>query len=143
MEKTSHTIPWPNRGDSLFNDRNDVRFNAFIGKMWSDWNLYADGYSQAVEYILNSFIRKKYRLHRDTIIYPILFLFHHNIELRIKNIVKKGEYLFDLERTKKSTHDLSKIWPNAKLIIKKLNKGADMTPLKTVDNIISELLSSS
>lgn len=143
--KRKSKFPWPDIGDGLFNDRDDVRFNAFLGgkpfnaSTIDAWSLYASGYMESLEYILNSFVRKKNPAHRDSMIYPILFLFHHCLELRFKWIIKNGGHLIGIKNDIPNTHKISALWPNTRRVIIEMNKGADKAPINAVEKIIKEL----
>lgn len=56
----------------------------------------------------------------DTLVYPIVFLYRHYLELRLKEILREGSLLLDEDRDFKEVHPLLDHWPFVKSIIQRV-----------------------
>jgi len=61
----------------------------------------------------------------ESLVYPIAFLYRHYLELRLKEIIKEGRDLIGDDPTYKTTHNLIKLWENAKSVIEKVYPNDD------------------
>ena len=141
--KSIKDIPWPQKGDSIFNPSGDWRHNACFHFSHDKMNLYADGYLHAAEILIDSIVNSADRVNYiDAKVYPILFLYHHHIELKLKDVISKGGSLLDEEEEFPQHHKISELWCIAKKIICQINKdNADKEAVNAVENVIKELSS--
>lgn len=72
---------------SLFSPDDDSAHNAYLDRLVIPWSLYRDGYQQAA-FLLIEQCETFYA--RNTLIYPIVFLFRHHIELCLKEFILDG-----------------------------------------------------
>ncbi|NQU83170.1 MAG: hypothetical protein HQ536_00500 [Parcubacteria group bacterium] len=84
--------------------------------------LYIDGYQEATK-ILVDYIRNK-KIDQDLLIYPIVFLSRHCIELELKEIIKIGKKTLDedFEYSGLAGHDINKLSEKTKHILLKIDK---------------------
>jgi len=87
MEKkdTDTTYPWPQKGSQLFiQDGSDIEI-AYIGWFYkTDFHGYIDGYKKAGDYLIKTILDSGKNYERDTIVFPILFLYRQYLELERK-----------------------------------------------------------
>ena len=89
----TNDLPWPKPGDRLFiSDEPDFLNNAFLG---SNWIVYADGYMQAADNLVKQLLEDRHS--QDFLVYPIIFLYRHYIELCLKHIILLGNKLLKNE----------------------------------------------
>ena len=62
------------------------------GKIADPWEAYADGYLAAVKKLIEVAKRNEFMV--DTFGYPIFYLFYHYLELRLKQIIRRGEFYY-------------------------------------------------
>ncbi|MGB7572016.1 MAG: hypothetical protein WBL87_09700, partial [Methanothrix sp.] len=87
------------------------------------WDLYSTGYKEAGDLLIENADN-----HTDFLVYPIVFLYRHCIELRLKQISIEGNKLLKTqvftEKEMKATlfreHNLDSLWSCSKKIIEKL-----------------------
>lgn len=135
-------LPWPEEGDSIFAPSNNYKHNACFHFVHNKMNLYADGYLYAAETLIDSVISSADRVNYiDAKVYPILFLYHHHVELRLKDIISKGNSLLDKDDKFPQHHDIYELWCVAKKIICKINEHSkDKQPVNAVERVIKELV---
>ena len=81
-------LPWPQKGDQLFNPSEDWWLSAYIQPWNKNFHAYAMGYKMAGD-IISDVVTGADRGHestRDYVVYPVVFLYRHYIELRLKEI---------------------------------------------------------
>ncbi len=141
--KSIADLPWPKKGDSIFTPSDDRRYNACFHFLQDKINLYADGYLHAAEMVISSIVDSTDRVNnRDDKVYPILLLYHHHIELKLKNIITKGNSLLYKREKFPPHHEIYKLWIIARKIICQINKdNTDKEVVKTVEKVIRELSS--
>jgi hypothetical protein len=79
---------------------------------WSvDQEMQADGYRIAARRLAE---RAPEWFEQDFLLYPIIFLYRHYVELRLKNLIALGQKLSDEPVNVPEVHDLVKLWAKAK-----------------------------
>lgn len=80
---------------------------------------YIEGYRRSADILVN-YIQNKMR-DQDILIYPIVFLYRHHIELRLKELIKKGcDLLDDDSQLGKLDHDIEVLWIKCRKILEKI-----------------------
>ena len=79
----------------------------------------AAAYEEAFNVLLNQLIKKESKAFHpiDIIIYPILFLFRHCIEISLKDIIDNAEKLFQIKTENKLNHDIEQNWRRCKELL--------------------------
>ncbi|MDD4909624.1 MAG: hypothetical protein PHR44_02970 [Candidatus Omnitrophica bacterium] len=139
--KSEEELPWPKKGDSIFTPSNKWQYNACFHFTHEEMHLYIDGYLRAAEILVNSVCRSARRSsYIDAKVYPILFLYHHHIELQLKNIIYKGNILLNKNERFPQHHKIYELWLIAKKIICKVNENSkDRRPVNIAEKVIKEL----
>jgi len=118
---------WPQKGDQLFNPGEDWWLSAYIQPWNKDFHAYATGYKQAADIVSDAAIGDAHghKSTRDYVIYPVVFLYRHYIELRLKEIILLGTRLYDRKEGLPKHHRIDELWKHARSIIKEeSNTGA-------------------
>ena len=84
------------------------------------------GYSKAITALFASARKTKGNYHRDTLVFPLIFLMHHYVELVLKEILLMQAYILEDRYTYEKTHDILQLWSACKPILRAYNyaKGA-------------------
>lgn len=90
----------------------------------------AIGYREAAEMLIDVVIKRRARTSK-TLLHPILFLYRHSVELRLKRLLE--EYGGDGAPNR---HELDKLWPACKEVI---TRYLPETDFEKVDRLIAEL----
>ena len=114
----------------LFKADDDWQNNACLNYSSDMSRNYIEGYKvagdQLVKYV------KEGSCEQDFLVYPIAFLYRHHIELLLKEIIKKGNLLYDKNDTEaQGSHKLSPLWKRSVEIINSVTDGS----IDTKDNI--------
>jgi hypothetical protein len=122
----------------LFGSGTDWQANACVASGFDDI-IYQDGYRQAALYLVEYLCDKGSR--QGFLIYPIIYLYRHHIELTLKSIIRTA---YSLLATGKSSdpltqHDLSKLWTLARPLLNAVSEIADNSafPLDDLEGIDS------
>ena len=119
----------PSRSLKLFEAEEDWWQCGYVyseerGKWYgSVWDAYADGYLEAVKCLIKAV--KRNELSTDTFGYPIFFLFHQYLELRMKEIIRSGRILSGDNSRFQKGHDLTQLWGECKKELKGLEEWKD------------------
>lgn len=72
---------WPEEGDRLFISEDRME-DAWIHPFSANFGAYADSYKPAADHLVKKAIAKKKE--QDFLIYPILFMYRHHVELQMR-----------------------------------------------------------
>jgi hypothetical protein len=103
-------IAYPRRGDTLF-QRASVQNEKILFADWlaGDWAMYPDGYKMAADMVVDTMTGHAWE---DRLILPIIFMYRHYVELKIKHIIIELDRLagtrIDTDRFRK--HNLQSLW---------------------------------
>ena len=129
-------IPWPKKGDKLFKSDSDWMHNACLNYSHDMNETYILGYKLAADTLVEYVKQKKRK--QDFLVYPIGFLYRQYLELRLKDIIKIGIELYDIDIKIPQHHDIMQTWTDAKKILKKEWPRGDIKDLIIVEKCIKE-----
>ena len=101
------------KSESLFKpDYNSWRTAQLVYSEYFD--IYAIGYKRAADMLIERVHEEQIPLDINTLVFPIVFLYRHYLELRLKSIIKEG-YAIEGKAVpeKHMHHDLSNLWNKA------------------------------
>jgi hypothetical protein len=82
----------------------------------NSWCINTAGFKRGVEILLES-VKSTYEV--NTVIFPILFLYRHYVELSLKEAIGYGRYLDEQSKPLTGGHNLQKLWEEARKYIEK------------------------
>lgn len=100
------------------------------------WCVYADGYKRAPELLIDN-VGTTYA--RNTVIFPTLSMYHHWIELTLKDIIVMGQYLRHEAPHVPLHHKIKDLWSEAKGILRRVVKSVREGDLDEVTRVIDEI----
>ena len=138
--------PPPSKADKLFRgDLRDWKSNACIRP--ADEYAYREGYRRGAQILVRAVNRSE--RDQDFLVYPIVFLYRHHIELALKAIIGRAPYLIERPLTKAETHHLldhrlDLLWQDFKPMARDITKAAGWNDLPSadvegIDNYIQQL----
>jgi hypothetical protein len=98
---------------------------------------YAEGYLQAAQHLSRAVLRRRTRLTLDYVAIPIVFLWRHYIEIRLKELIIASGALLGKRQKHAKTHDLVNLWGQARPLLKNAAQVSDRE-LKRADTIIKQ-----
>ena len=117
IESNLDENPLPMQGDAPLKEPG---FNLYAP---SDFNARAWGFMRAAD-ILADHVLADYR-GADLVIYPIAYLYRHQLELSVKEIIRRGNELADKPVKLKFTHPLGDLWKDCRTILEQIGLSID------------------
>ena len=129
---------WPSKGMKVFTTDVDWWNQASISyyRKPEKLSLYAEGYKIAGDLIIDYV--KKNRIEQDALIYPMVFLYRHYIELVLKDIIKDSRKIFDEKVEFPETHKISSLWQIVKGYLRRTKDLNNTKDIESVDKIMEE-----
>jgi hypothetical protein len=132
-------VDWPRAGDVLFSDAlPDGRHNACLNFGGDFWTGYAGGYRKGGR-ILTDWVMSE-GIDHDYLVFPIVFLYHHHLELGMKELIRKGEQFLGNGEDFQLGHNLSAQWTHCRRVIEQVFDDADSEVLDTIGEHIAQLV---
>lgn len=125
-----------NKVSAVFKEDTDWQNNACIGDAQANWYVYVLGYKKAGD-VLVKFAQSN-PMYLDSIVYPIIFLYRHYLELAIKIIILRGSKLIGKNISHNNSHKLSTLWCLSKKILAEVFRGDKEPEFSKLDIVISE-----
>jgi hypothetical protein len=137
----------PKKGDVLFlsvsseeGNRDDWELNAVVGK--ADDYAYSEGYRLAGRIVADHVIQKP--LDADFLVYPIVFLYRHYVELQLKRLIPMGALLVNqvIDRNRLLKHPLDELWALFEPILQEAAQGTGAATPEEIEGLswyVSEL----
>jgi hypothetical protein len=139
----------PRKGDVLFRDDlpdgfNNVRLNSALG---DDQLAYTEGYRRGAQFLVE-YVTAAHQ-DQDFLVYPIIFLYRHHIELVVKRLIGRAPYLIerpltDLEKKHWRQPDLDLLWQDFKPMFATICKSAgwkiDPEAIDGIDDYIRQIV---
>ena len=112
-------LPPPRKGDVLFRSDHRDTANASLDPPSSEFS-YSNGYRTAARLLTRHVLEAG--ADKNTLVFPILNLYRHHIELILKRLTVSGSFLVDKELSKIEmdrlvTHRLDHLWTNFRPIL--------------------------
>lgn len=80
-------LPWPKPRPALLGPHGDWSNNAVLNRMTGEeWWVYAEGYARGAEILVRHVVDGNRDL--DFLVYPIVFLYRHHLELALKDLIR-------------------------------------------------------
>ena len=138
LSSSYHSIPMPTQNDQLFKEDSDWWHNARLDLSGKGWETYAAGYKEAADSLAKRFTKKWQG--NDILIYPMVFLYRHYLELRLKQVIILGQKLLDepiiIQAKILEKHWLEELWKPCREILEKLEE-TGCWPKEPVDKLDS------
>ena len=122
--------------DLLFVEADDWWMNACVNWYRDPTEVYVCRYKEAGDRLVNSVADRSGTA--DTLFFPIVFLYRHYIELRLKSLLHDGHRLLDREYVQESEHRLSRLWPEVRAILVELWPAGSEEDLAAIDSLITQ-----
>lgn len=126
---------WPEEGDRLFR-RSEID-DAWIHPTHINFVMFAASYKKAANFLVESAIGDRFRA--DELVYPIIFLYRHHVELQMKDIINTWRSLQGKAGPNFMHHRLKDLWCECREIIQEVFPGDNHTDTDVVEHIIKEL----
>jgi hypothetical protein len=134
-ESVVGTLPPPRKSDVLFGAGVDWQANACIHSI-DEVMAYQDGYRNAARHLAKHVCDSGQG--QDFLVYPIVYLYRHHIELTLKSIINVSTSILDYTMSEKDLdtlrrHDLTRLWTLARPFLNPTCKLGGSPPLPADD----------
>lgn len=138
MTEESPKLPWPQKGDVLFKADDDWWHNACLNWAFDQMDLYTMGYYTAAETLVEKAQATRHSL--DLQIFPIVFLYRQYIELRLKELIKVGSWLYHESNGPITGHDIMQLWKRARKYIERVWPDGSKEDLECAEDYIKQFV---
>ena len=111
--------------NSLFSSGEDWASNACVNWTHDSMAAYIDGYLKAADILAHKAVESRHD--RDTLIFPISFLYRQYIELQLKYIIRESRILLDEGGGFPQHHKIKALWDVANGLMIKIIKEVDQS----------------
>ena len=130
---------FPTEEDSLFDSEGEFWGSASLHYHLDGWSAYAVGYKEAADIIVQSIIKSRRMF--DPLVYPIMQLYRHYLELQIKGLILSSQNLLNKKRKNSQIHDLEKLWQHCDKLLREISPGDSEDSLDSITRLIKEFTS--
>ena len=102
------SMPWPDATTQVFRAGSPIWSLVWRPTTPRQWHLYAEGYHEAAEQLYLSW--QATQGCPDYFIFPMVFLYRHYIELRLKELIQSTASYLSLPSDWPYVHDLARLW---------------------------------
>lgn len=121
----------------LFKEAKDWVNDAMLHRSRDKWLHFSVGYKRAYEVLMEKLLEDNSDI--DFLIYPLLYMRRHYLELMFKEIIVLGSDLNNAPiEAPKDNHDLMRLWNQSQVIIKKFQGDNYNEPSQKISNKIKE-----
>jgi hypothetical protein len=101
------------------------------------WPGYIEGFRRAARYLVLQ-VDKTGR-DQDFLVFPILFLYRHHLELQLKRLISRGHWLLGVDQPVLLGHDLRRLWTVCRAVLEEVLPGDATEALDVVGEHIQAL----
>ncbi len=121
----------------LFRGAPDWYYNACVNQGLAPRWAYTEGYHRAVEILAQHLADERRDL--DVLVYPLIYLARHGIELRLKEVIRFAALVRGENATAEFKHSLGALWQDARVQVVELFPDDDPAQLAPVGAFVNEL----
>ncbi len=114
-------------------------YNASFNFIPDQLSGYAEGYRKAADHLVTEITFDPIDI--DYLIYPLIFLYRHHLELRFKEFIRSGFAFSNMTGDFPKCHNLTELWTAARVHLESFVKPLSHEELSDIDNLVSELSS--
>ena len=137
MSKGKNRDPtFPTKVDRVFTSEGDWWNNACLNFLPNGWSVYAFGYKEAGDVIANYVISE--RRYQDALVFPLVFLYRHYLELELKDLIHQARLLLDIDEPFPKNHRIDGLWRTCRRLLEEISPGDSEESLEEVERLIQE-----
>lgn len=129
------TLPWPDDSTAVFRAGEPSRNLAWIPQSAAQWHCYADGYREAADRLYQSWRESS----NDLLIFPLVFVFRHYTELRLKELLQSAAELLDLPPNWRCKHRIKNLWLRLRALLQRIEPKGSNRDLVNAERLLLEL----
>jgi len=128
----------PNAADRLFPRAAEEHGHArIVHDAVGGWFVYSSGYKDAADIVVNQL--KQSQRQQDFLVYPVMFLYRHYLELTIKGLIVVAWRLLDIAAEDDlQTHDIRHYWAMCQTLLREISPGDSVEEQTQIGRLIDE-----
>jgi hypothetical protein len=127
----------PTANDVLFSSEGGWD-NACVNFAPNAWLGYALGYKEAGDRLVEQLKEKRRR--QDMLVYPIVFLYRHYLEIMIKDVIRQAQILLDDPVDVPQTHTLDQLWLKCSALLERVSPGDSVEEQRQIGRLLGEFM---
>ena len=131
-------IPWPKAGDQLVSEQGHLKFSARVSNV-GELFPYIEGYKRAGDAIWSRVEENPRLAGIGYLVFPMVFLYRHFVELSIKQIIALGRYLEGDGFEFPAHHRLKELWDDARVLIERVVTAEATADLDAMGVMVEQL----
>jgi hypothetical protein len=136
------SIPWPKKGNKAFVPAKAGAKYFHLPSLFLGLPIHAEAFKAAAEMLLDLHLSENRGPNRDTMLLPVMYLYRHGFELKLKDLMRVGirRDFFEPEKVKKvlEDHSLAKLWTKVKQMLDDRLGDEDRDAMKGVETVINQ-----
>lgn len=130
-------MPWPDDTTQVFRAGGTIWSLAWHPTTPTQWHLYAEGYRDAAEQLYASW--QASRGCPDYLIFPMVFLYRHYVELRLKELIQSAASLLSLPTDWPAIHFLDQLWSILQPRLTEISPDEPARDIRNASRLITQL----
>ena len=130
-------LPSEFAGQQLFIAGEDWQNNAMLGRTHFPADIYAAGYKDAADALVEALAERKASL--DSVVYPLVFLYRQALELNLKLILPLARRMAGAEAVADHHHGLMPLWSALRQHLEQLDPRVEDKELPAIEDLIRQL----
>lgn len=139
----SDKLNWPRKGNKAFGPATGTYFH--VPSVLS-FRQSESSFKEAAEILIDKIVADGNQARNDIFLFPVLYLYRHAVELKLKSLIWLGIALEFFEKDKVEDelagHNLARLWTKVRTLLVHFWPNGPEDDLKAVDSVINELHSS-
>lgn len=124
-------------GQKLFIQGDDRLNMAMLGWIPFPWDLYATGYKEAADALVNALTARQASL--DSVVYPLVFLYRQGLELQLKLMLQQARRLAKQPAASDTDHKLMPLWKELRQLVEQVDPRPGDKELPAIEDFIRQL----
>jgi len=127
----------PSSEDKLFTSADDWT-NACLNFFHDGWTLYAIGYKDAADILVEHIEKRQHGHPQDFLVYPIIFLYRQYLELSMKDLINQARKFFDDLTPFRQHHRINELWKLCDKLLDQISPGDSAEYRKEIGRLMEE-----
>jgi hypothetical protein len=132
----SESFPLPSPNDSFLTLQGDYYNNSCFFDWSKTLGLYAFGYKEAADVLVRNIVKRN--AGQDLLVYPVMFLYRHYLELEIKNLIFLCNHYQDNTANFSTIHGIDQLWGTCNKLLSEIFPNESITERKETTRLINE-----
>ncbi|MCT8869356.1 hypothetical protein [Shewanella xiamenensis] len=128
----------PSSSDVLFTSQEDWWNNACVNWCHDRWGIYANGYKEAADILVNQVEIRAVGAYQDSLVYPVIFIYRQYLELAIKGLLQDAKRLQDIKGDMPKHHRIDQIWIECRNLLSEIWQGNSIKKLDQITRLLKD-----